>query len=206
MRRELSYISSANLGTTAGGGWRQQAQRRCRYTEWLEGTHVEFTAFPWERRELAAAGGPPAAAPERDGGDGEAYDEVSSSEEDDDDAWVLLKRLRHPLLHGWYLERLAAWRKQQARPHACIGLRPGPPCTEPCLWVVSARDVILLLWLRLCPPGILREPSGGGNSRLAHIPRPAGGVLLIHVRGCFSTRWPLCMHARRGRCHGRVAL
>jgi len=109
VKREWSCGSLANLGSPRRVGVTAQGRLRCRYTEWLEGTHVEFTAFPWERRVAGHA-------PERLGGEGGDYEEFSSDEEDDEDAWVLLKRLRHPLLHGWYLQRLAQWQQQQVRP------------------------------------------------------------------------------------------
>lgn len=108
----------------------------CRYTEWLEGTHVEFTAFPRDlpRGSAGARGGGAdgGAAKLRAAAMAEPGQGLSSDEEEEEEAWVLLKRLRHPLLQGWYLERMAKWRRQQVRPqqplHACL-----PPPASGCI-------------------------------------------------------------------------
>jgi hypothetical protein len=89
----------------------------CRYTEWVGGTYPEFQPFPWQapspgRRAKRGRRGS-AAAP---------ADAAAAADSDADGHWVYLKRLRHPVLHGWYLRQLAAWRKVSRT--ACM---PGVP-------------------------------------------------------------------------------
>jgi len=88
---------------------------------------VEFTAFPWERK----------ANPQHDGGDAGGGDAAGGElpgssgwatlSEEDAEAWVLLKRLRHPLLQGWYLQEKTRWRQAQVRRVAATS----PSCRLP---------------------------------------------------------------------------
>jgi hypothetical protein len=94
----------------------------CRYTEWIEGSHVEFTQFPWrvpsKNRGQGLKGHPvkevgKGGSLNMHGRNGRGAEGAVGWQEDD--YWVYLRRLRHPVLHGWYLEQLAAWRKSQVR-------------------------------------------------------------------------------------------
>eukprot|EP00892_Ulva_mutabilis_P010253 jgi/Ulvmu1/75/UM001_0078.1 len=172
--------------------WLDVASARHRYTEWIEGTYAEFGPFPWEHGASAAQPtegrwpGASGGAAEEDPGSGADSESGADSgwgsdSEEEAAAWLLLKRLRHPLLHGWYLQRKAQWRQQQKaeKPKGVLAKAAAAAAEQ----VAEPEPVVPITW-RVAPgvrSVVITGPNTGGKTAAL---KSLGLCVLLAMAGC----------------------